>query len=83
MKFGLDPSFGAAAELLHRSFLKNLLGAQCPLLTKLHLQSLVVSHCRSTFGYHHRVAAVDNSRLVMLAMVDGCIPGANQCYSSH
>ena len=70
----------AAAEVLHRSFLKHFLGVRTctaneialaefgrfPLQVHFWQQNLILR-------YHHRVVALDNSRLVKLAMVDGCL----------
>ena len=48
--WAVNPNVGEAAEVLHRNFLKHLLGARTCTAKKLYLQSLVDSHYRFTFG---------------------------------
>ena len=75
--WAVNPHVGAAAEVLHRSFLKHLLGVRTCTANEIVLADfgrfpLQVHFWQQTLRYHHRVVALDNSGLVKLAMVDGC-----------
>ena len=61
------------AEVLHRNFLKHLLGVRTCTANEIVLAEfgrfpLQVHFWQQILRYHHRVAALDNSRLVKLAM---------------
>ena len=74
--WGVDAKRGVAAETLHKGFLKSLLGVRTSVAThtvyaelgqfplQLHFRQRILRH-------HHRTIALDNVRLVKLAMVDG------------
>ena len=75
--WAVNPNVGEAAEVLHRSFLKHLLGVRtCTaieiVLAELGRFPLQVHFWQQILRHHHRVVALDNFRLVKLAMVDGC-----------
>ena len=78
--WAVNPNVGEAAEVLHRSFkkfLKHLLGVTTCTANEIVLAEfgrfpLQVHFWQQILRYHHRVVALDNSRLVKLAMVDGC-----------
>jgi len=72
----VDTECGAAAEALHRDFLRRLLGvkkstANHMVLAELGGFPLQVHFWQQILRYHHRTIALDNVRLVKLAMVDG------------
>ena len=74
--WGVDTKCGAAAEALHQDFLRRLLGVRKS--TANHMVSaelgrfpLQVHFWQQILRYHHRKIALDNVRLVKLAMVDG------------
>ena len=77
--WGVDTKCGAAAEALHREFLRRLLGvrkstANHMVLAELGRFPLQVHFWQQILRYHHRTCctiALDNVRLVKLAMVDG------------
>ena len=72
---------GEAAEVLHRSFFKHLLGVRICTANEIALAEfgrfLLEVHFWQQILLHHRVA-LDNSCLVKLAMVDGCTLSTNQ-----
>ena len=81
--WAVNPNVGEAAEVLHRSFLKHLLGvrtctANAIVLAEFGRFPLQVHFWQQILHYHHRVVALDNSRLVKLAMVDGCTLRVNE-----
>ena len=74
--WGVDTKCGAAAEALHRDFLRRLLGvrkssANHMVLAELGRFPLQIYFWQQILRYHHRTIALDNVRLVKLAMVDG------------
>jgi len=74
--WGVDTKCAAAAEALHRDFLRRLLGvkkstANHMVLAELGRFPLQVHFWQQILRYHHRTIALDNVRLVKLAMVDG------------
>ena len=73
----MNPNIGEAVEVLQRSFLKHLLGVTTCTGNEIVLAEFgrfpLQVHCwQQILRFHHRVVALDNSRLVKLAMVDGC-----------
>ena len=75
--WAVNPNVGEAAEVLHRSFLKHLLGVRTCTAIEIVLAEfgrfpLQVHFWQQILRYHHRVVALDNSRLVKLAIVDCC-----------
>ncbi len=81
--WAVNASVGEAAEALHRSFLKHLLGVRMSTANEIVLAEfgrfpLQIHFWQQILRYHHRVLALDNSRLVKLATVDGCALGENQ-----
>ena len=83
--WAVNPSVDEAAEVLHRSFLKHLLGVRMSTASEtaeFGRFPLQIHFWQQILRYHHRVVALDNSRLVKLAMVDGCALGANQSVSA-
>ena len=87
--WAVNPNVGEAAEVLHRSFLKHLLGVRTCTANEIVLAEFVrfplqVHFWQQILRYHHRVVALDNSRLVKLAMVDGVhFELESVCYSSN
>lgn len=80
--WAVNPSVSEAAEVLHRGFLKHLLGVRMStasewVLAEIGRIPLQVLFWQQVLRYHHRVVALD-SRLVKLAMVDGCTLGSDQ-----
>ncbi len=74
--WGVDTKCGAAAEALHRDFLRRLLGvrkstANHMVLAELGRFPLHIHFWQQILRYHHRTIALDNVRLIKLAMVDG------------
>ena len=74
--WGVDAKCGAAAEALHKGFMKSLLGVRRSVATHMVLAELGCFPLQIHFWlrilrYHHRTIAPDNARLVKLAMVDG------------
>ncbi len=74
--WGVDTKCGAAAEALHRDFLRRLLGVQKSIanhtvLAELGHFPLQAHFWQQILRYHHRTNAFDNVRLVKLGMVDG------------
>ena len=72
------PNVGEAAEVLHRSFLKQLLGVRTCTANEIVLAEfgrfpLQVHFWQQILRYHHR-----DTRLVKLAMVDGCTLSSSQ-----
>ncbi len=72
----MNPNVGEAAEVLHRSFLKHLLGVRTCTANEIVLAEfgrfpLQVHFWQQILRYHHRVIALDNFRPVKLAIVDG------------
>ena len=81
--WAVNPNVGEAAEVLHRSFLKHLLGVRTCTANEIVLAEfgrfpLQVHFWQQILRYHHRVVALDNSRLVKIAMVDGCTLSSSQ-----
>ena len=81
--WAVNPSIGEAAGLLHRGFLKQLLGVSMSTTSEIVLVEfgrfpLQVHFWQQILRYHHRTTALDNTRLVKLAMVSGCTLGAGQ-----
>ena len=81
--WAVNPNVGEAAEVLHRSFHKHLLGVRTCRANEIVLAEfgrfpLQVHFWQQILRYHHRVVALDNSRLVKLAMVDGCTLSSSQ-----
>ena len=78
--WGVDANCGAAAETLHKGFMKSLLGVRKFEATHMVLAELGRSPLQLHFRlrilpYHHRTIALDNARRVKLAMIDGFIIG--------
>ena len=74
--WGVDSKCGAAAEALHRDFLRRLLGvrkstANHMVLAELGCFPLQVHFWQQILHYHHMTIALGNVRLVKLALVDG------------
>ena len=74
--WGVDARCGAAAEPLHKGFMKSLLGVRKSVATHMVLAELgrfplQIHFWLRILRYHHRTIALDNTRLVNLAMVDG------------
>jgi hypothetical protein len=74
--WGVDTKCGAAAEALHWDFLRRLLGvrkstANHMVLAELGRFPLQIHFWQQILRYHHRTIALDNVRLIKLAMVDG------------
>ena len=74
--WGVKSSLGAAAELLHRSFLKSLLGIRKStsneiVLAELGRYPLQICFWQQILKYHRRTFGLDDTRLVSLAMMDG------------
>ena len=68
------------AEALHKGFMKSLLGVSKSVATHMVLAELGSFPLQIHFSlrilrYHHRTFALDNARLVKLAMVDGFVIG--------
>ena len=81
--WAVNTNVGEAAEVLHRSFLKHLLGVRICTANEIALAEfgrfpLQVHFWQQILRYHHRVVALDNSRLVKLAVVDGRTLSTNQ-----
>ncbi len=75
--WGVSPSVGEAAEVLHRGFLKHLLGVRISTTNEIVLAEfgrfpLQIHFWQQILRYHHRTVALDNTRLVKLAMLSGC-----------
>ena len=73
--WGVDTKCGAAAQALHRDFLRCLLGARKStanhmVLAELGRFPLQLHFWQQMLRYHHREIALDNVHLVKLAMVD-------------
>ncbi len=74
--WGVDAKCGAATEALHREFVRRLLGvrkstANHMVLAELGRFPLQVHFWQQILRYHHTKIALDDVRLVKLAMVDG------------
>ena len=72
----VDAKCGAAAEALHKGFMKSLLGVRKSVGTHMVLAELdrfplQVQFWLRILRYRHSTIALDNARLVKLAMVDG------------
>ncbi len=72
----VDTKCGAVAEALHRDFLRRLLDvrkctANHMVLAELGRFPLQIHFWQHILRYHHRTIALDNVRLIKLAMVDG------------
>ena len=71
--WGVSPSVGEAAEVLHRGFLKHLLGVRISTTNEIVLAEfgrfpLQIQFWQQILRYHHRTVALDNTRLVKLAI---------------
>ena len=76
--WGLDAYCGAAAEALHKGFLKSLLGVRKSIATHVVLAELSqfplqIHFWQRILRFHHRTIALGKERLVKLAMVDGFV----------
>ena len=74
--WGVKSSLGEAAEVLHRSFLKSLLGIRKStsnevVLAELGRYPLQIHFWQQILKYHQRTFGLDDTRLVSLAMMDG------------
>ena len=74
--WGVKPSFSEAAEVLHRSFPKPLLGIQRSttneaVLAELGLYPLQIWFWQQILQYHQRSSGLEDTRLVALAMLEG------------
>ena len=84
--WAVNPNVGEAAEVLHKSFLKHLLGVRTctaneTVLAEFGRFPLQAHFWHQILRYHgdgHRIVALDNSCLVKLAMVDGCTLSSSQ-----
>ena len=81
--WAVDPSVCDAAKLLHRGFLKQLLGVRMSVANKIVLAEIghfpsQVHFVQQILHCHHGTVALDNAHLVKLAMVVGCSLGADQ-----
>ena len=81
--WAVNPNVSEAAEVLHRSFLNHLLRVTTCTANEIVLAEfgrfpLQVHFWQQILRYHHRVVALDNSRLVKLALVDGCTLSASE-----
>ena len=75
--WGVRPSVGEAAEVLHRGFFTHLLGVRISTTTEIVLAEfgtvpLQIHFWQQILRYHHRTVALDNTRLVKLALLNGC-----------
>ena len=73
--WGVKSSLGEAAEVLHRSFLKSLLGIRKStsnevVLVELSCYPLQIHFWQQILKYHQRTFGLDDTRLVSLAMMD-------------
>ena len=74
--WGVKPKVAEAAELLHRNFLKRVLGirkstANEIVLAELGRFPLQIHFWQRILQYHHRILKLDNTRLVTLAILEG------------
>ncbi|KAL3134763.1 hypothetical protein ABBQ32_14214 [Trebouxia sp. C0010 RCD-2024] len=81
--WAVNPSISEAAEVLHRGFLKHLLGGRMSTASEIVLAEfgrfpLQIRFWQQVLRCHHILLALDNSRLVKLAMVDDCALGSDQ-----
>jgi len=72
----VNPKVGAKAELVHRQFLKQLLGVRKSTTNQIVLAEfgrfpLQIHFWQQILRYHNRVRALPNSRLDKLALIDG------------
>ena len=78
--WGVDDDCGAAAETLHKGFMKSLLGVRKSVATHMVLAELgrfplQIHFWLQILRYNHRTIALDNTRLVKVAMIDGFVAG--------
>ncbi|KAL3146185.1 hypothetical protein ABBQ32_14176 [Trebouxia sp. C0010 RCD-2024] len=74
--WGVKPGIAEEAEVLHRSFLKSLLGirkstANEVMLAEVGRLPLQIRFWRQILKYHHRTLGLNGTRLVTLAMLEG------------
>ena len=74
--WGVNPKIGEAAELLHRDFLKRLLGVRKSTMNEIVLAELgrfplQFHFWQQILRFHHRALALGKSRLVKLAFLEG------------
>jgi len=74
--WAVNPKVGAKAELVHRQFLKQLLGVRKSTTNQIVLAEfgrfpLQIHFWQQILRYHNRVRALPNSRLDKLALIDG------------
>jgi len=74
--WAVNPKVGAKAELVHRQFLKQLLGVRKSTTNQIVLAEfgrfpLQIHFWQQILRYHNRVRALPNSRLDQLALIDG------------
>ena len=74
--WAVNPKVGAKAELVHRQFLKQLLGVRKSTTTQIELAEfgrfpLQIHFWQQILRHHNRVRALPNSRLDKLALIDG------------
>ena len=78
--WGAGAKCGAAAEALHKGFMKSPLGVRKSVATHMVLAELgrfplQIHFWLRILRYYHKTIALDNARLVKLAMVDGFAVG--------
>jgi len=74
--WGVKRSYGEAAEVLHKSFLKHLLGIWKSTANEIVLAEfghflLQMHFLQQILRYHHRTVGLDSTRLVTFAMMEG------------
>ena len=85
--WAVDSSAGEAGEVLHRGFLKHLLGVRNSTANELVLAELgrfplQVHFWQQILRFHHRVMSLDDTRLVKLALLSGCTLDSSQRVSA-
>ena len=72
---------------MHRGFLKHLLGVRISTTNEIVLAEfgrfpLQIQFWQQILQYHHRTVALDNTRLVKLAMLSGCTLSDDQAITA-
>ena len=84
--WGVSPSVGEAAEVLHRGFLKHLLGVRISTTNNIVLAEfglpLQIHFWQQILRYHYRTVVLDDTRLVKLAMICGCTLSDDQAITA-
>ena len=86
--WGVNPKIGEAAELLHRDFLKHLLGVRKSTMNEIVLAELgrfplQFHFWQQILRFHHRALALGRSRLVKLAFLEGVPLGPDAKFLFH